>query len=547
MITKFGFTFGLMTALLFSALPVFGDSSALKEMPVQNGGRIKPLDTLASESIRLVYGKTNYEGKDPATLVLTWLLAPRVWAETEFVQLKNRKLKKALNLEDEKDFYSQKDLASNPALESLLQNLKVKQDKEIKLGAFDQALSRLQGQLMRLNAFQSGDILRISPPKDSKTDTWQSINEFSSAHQQKFAEILKKLTAHVAAKESEATAKEVDEAVEAYHAFAFTDSSVKVDDYRSKLKAEVFFNSAHPFRYAWIVYTLALLSIFFFWLWDKKLFLKGFGVFLFLGFLLHLFGFLLRVYISGRAPVSNMYETVLWVPFGTLIFGFIIGKWNKSLLPHVGACVVAVFCLILSDLAPVILDPSIQPLEAVLRSNFWLLVHVLTITISYSAFFLAFILGDFSLFYHLNENKYRKEIPAITTSIYRSLQIGIVLLATGTILGGVWADYSWGRFWGWDPKETWAFIALMGYLALLHARLVGLIKSFGMAAGSVLAFSLVIMAWYGVNFWLGAGLHSYGFGSGGVEYVSIFVMLHIFYVLFVGFYLKLKNSQLKVD
>lgn len=547
MITKFGFTFGLMTALLFSALPVFGDSSALKEMPVQNGGRIKPLDTLASESIRLVYGKTNYEGKDPATLVLTWLLAPRVWAETEFVQLKNRKLKKALNLEDEKDFYSQKDLASNPALESLLQNLKVKQDKEIKLGAFDQALSRLQGQLMRLNAFQSGDILRISPPKDSKTDTWQSINEFSSAHQQKFAEILKKLTAHVAAKESEATAKEVDEAVEAYHAFAFTDSSVKVDDYRSKLKAEVFFNSAHPFRYAWIVYTLALLSIFFFWLWDKKLFLKGFGVFLFLGFLLHLFGFLLRVYISGRAPVSNMYETVLWVPFGTLIFGFIIGKWNKSLLPHVGACVVAVFCLILSDLAPVILDPSIQPLEAVLRSNFWLLVHVLTITISYSAFFLAFILGDFSLFYHLNENKYRKEIPAITTSIYRSLQIGIVLLATGTILGGVWADYSWGRFWGWDPKETWAFIALMGYLALLHARLVGLIKSFGMAAGSVLSFSLVIMAWYGVNFWLGAGLHSYGFGSGGVEYVSIFVMLHIFYVLFVGFYLKLKNSQLKVD
>jgi len=539
----------LFFALMFVSFPVLASSSALKELPVQNGGRIKPLDTLASESIRLIYGKTNYQGKDPSTLVLTWLLAPRVWSETEFVQVKNSKLKKALNLEVKKDFYSQQELAANPALESLLQNLKVKQDKEIKLGAFDQALSRLQGQLFRLNAFQSGDILRIAPPKNEggKDATWQSINDFSVEHQQKFAEILKALTAHVAAEESKESSVKVDGAVEEFQKFTFGKSKIKVEDFKTKLRAEVFFNSAHPFRYAWIVYTLALLSIFFFWLWGKKVFLKGFGVFLFLGFLLHLFGFLIRVYISGRAPVSNMYETVLWVPFGTILFGYIIGKWNKSLLPHVGACVVAVFCLILSDLAPVILDPSIQPLEAVLRSNFWLLVHVLTITISYSAFFLAFILGDFSLFYHLNENKYRKEIAAITTSIYRSLQIGIVLLAAGTILGGVWADYSWGRFWGWDPKETWAFIALMGYLALLHARLVGLIKSFGMAAGSVLSFSLVIMAWYGVNFWLGAGLHSYGFGSGGVEYVSVFVMLHIFYVLFVGFYLKLKNSQLKVD
>lgn len=541
----------LLSFVLFSSAVVF--ASSLKELPVQNGGRIKPFDTLASESIRLVYGKTNYQKKDPSTLVLTWLLAPKVWSETEFVQLKNRGLKKALNLEVKKDYFSQKTLAANPALESLLQNLQVKQSKEIKLNAFDQALSRLQGQLLRLNAFQTGDILRIAPPvkkekieegdggidKDSK---WLSINEFSAEHQQKFAGILKELTAHVAAQESKESLEVLNQAVDKYKDFAFADDKDLLDSVSLKMKAEVFFNSFHPFRYAWIAYLLALIFIFCFWIWKKDVFIRLFGSFMFLGFSLHLFGFLIRVYISGRAPVSNMYETVLWVPFGTILFGYLIGKWNKSLLPYVGSGLVALFCLILSDLAPVILDPSIQPLEAVLRSNFWLLVHVLTITISYSAFFLAFILGDFSLFYHLNENKYRKEISEITTSIYRSLQIGIVLLAAGTILGGVWADYSWGRFWGWDPKETWAFIALMGYLALLHARLVGLIKSFGMAAGAVLSFSLVIMAWYGVNFWLGAGLHSYGFGSGGVEYVSVFVMLHIFYVLFVGAYIKLKKT-----
>lgn len=113
------------------------------------------------------------------------------------------------------------------------------------------------------------------------------------------------------------------------------------------------------------------------------------------------------------------------------------------------------------------------------------------------------------------------------------IQVGVCLLAAGTILGGVWADYSWGRFWGWDPKETWAFIALLGYLAILHGRLVGWLRNYGLAATSVIAFSLVIMAWYGVNFVLGAGLHTYGFGAGGVEYVAAFVAIHMIYVAFV--------------
>jgi ABC-type transport system involved in cytochrome c biogenesis permease subunit len=113
------------------------------------------------------------------------------------------------------------------------------------------------------------------------------------------------------------------------------------------------------------------------------------------------------------------------------------------------------------------------------------------------------------------------------------MQIGVALLAPGIILGGIWADYSWGRFWGWDPKETWALIALLGYTAVLHGRLAGWLKDFGTIVTSVVSFSLVIMAWYGVNFVLGAGLHSYGFGAGGVEYVSAFVAAHLLFTLFV--------------
>jgi ABC-type transport system involved in cytochrome c biogenesis permease subunit len=108
---------------------------------------------------------------------------------------------------------------------------------------------------------------------------------------------------------------------------------------------------------------------------------------------------------------------------------------------------------------------------------------------------------------------------------YKTIQAGVILLSAGIILGGVWADYSWGRFWGWDPKEVWALVALLGYLAVLHARYGGIVGHRGLAVLSVLCFSLVVMAWYGVNFVLGAGLHSYGFGGGGQGYVysAVFV------------------------
>ncbi len=111
--------------------------------------------------------------------------------------------------------------------------------------------------------------------------------------------------------------------------------------------------------------------------------------------------------------------------------------------------------------------------------------------------------------------------------MYRAIQVGVVLLGAGIILGGIWADYSWGRFWGWDPKETWALIADLGFLTILHGRFVGWITPFTLLAWSPLAYLLVIMAWYGVNFILAAGLHSYGFSSGGATLVAIFVTVQI--------------------
>src|SRR5690606_14365338 len=144
-----------------------------------------------------------------------------------------------------------------------------------------------------------------------------------------------------------------------------------------------------------------------------------------------------------------------------------------------------------------------------LQSNFWLATHVLIITLGYAAFLLALAVAHIALGKVILGGK---PSAAIYNYIYRALQIGVLLLAVGTILGAVWANYSWGRFWDWDPKETWALIALLAYLFLLHGRIAGLWGGFGLAVGSVLGFLTVVMAWYGVNFVLGVGLHSYGFG-----------------------------------
>ncbi|MCB0414040.1 MAG: cytochrome c biogenesis protein CcsA, partial [Bdellovibrionales bacterium] len=266
---------------------------------------------------------------------------------------------------------------------------------------------------------------------------------------------------------------------------------------------------------------------------SKKVYWGSWGLLL-LAFTFHTLGFLLRIYIVGRPPVSNMYETVVWVPWGAMVFAFIMEIKNKNRIILLMASLSAMLCLILTNVAPTVLDASLHPLEPVLRSTFWLTTHVLMITISYGAFLLAWGLGNLILVLTLlGENKNKKMIKESAKAIYGALKIGAVLLAGGIILGGVWADYSWGRFWGWDPKETWALIALLGYLAILHAKIVGWVRDFGLGVTAVVAFSLVIMAWYGVNFILGAGLHAYGFGTGGVEYVVGATVLELLFALYV--------------
>ncbi|MEO1133572.1 MAG: cytochrome c biogenesis protein CcsA [Cyanobacteria bacterium J06639_1] len=210
------------------------------------------------------------------------------------------------------------------------------------------------------------------------------------------------------------------------------------------------------------------------------------------------------------------------------------------------AAPLAISALILADSLPAVLDASIQPLVPVLRDNFWLSIHVPTITLSYACFALAMGLGHIILGHYLFAPGQTRRLQTLSKLNYSVLQVGVLLLAAGIILGGIWAHFSWGRFWGWDPKETWAAIALLCYLAPLHGRFVGWVDRFGMAVASVVSFNAVLMAWYGVNFVLGQGLHSYGFGTGGSSWIAATVGLDLVFVAVTALRYQRDRSQTSI-
>lgn len=519
-------------SFLFSLERVWASSntSALKYIPVQAEGRVKPYDTLAREALAVIYGKSTYEKKPAYELMFTIMLAPETWGEREIFEIQHSGVKEALRFPKEKRYFSINEIMKSDRLPLLMQDLNARRESKDKLDPYFQALQRLENQIWTFKSITAGQWMALWPPREGSK--WLSLEAAGPSKQEQFMALSKAFlaalpnTSGTEGTKSELQVK-VDEVITAAQA-----ENPALYPTKSIMELEVHYNEINPFRWAWVIYLLAVLIYIVSWVSHRPRYLKAVWAFTILGWLLHSYGFGLRMYLTDRPPVSNMFETVVWVSWGAVFFALLLEKLYKFGVTLLAGPVVAIFCLILTDMAPSILDPTLQPLEPVLRSNFWLTIHVLTITISYSAFFVAFVLGDIGLYYVLRgEELWKNRIKSIASGIYRCFQIGIVLLAAGIILGGIWADYSWGRFWGWDPKETWALIALLGYIAVLHGRINGSVRDFGIIVCGVVTFSLVIMAWYGVNYVLGAGLHSYGFGAGGVEYVSAFIFAHFVYVL----------------
>jgi len=541
-------TGSLFTGLgaLFFSISLLAGPYTYESLPVQESGRVKPLITVAQETLQMIHGKSTYEGKPALHILTTWLLVPEPWMKKEIIKIDHHGLKEALSFDKEKKYFTPEEVAAHPRLNILFSDLQVRTSRKEKLDAYYQAIQRLETQLLTFYGITQGG-LRIFPPKNGgePSDHWQSLRDLDPEVSELFFKILSAYSARFAGSMDKSVAEQnLKLNIEAFTLKAQQEGGDSYPAYE-EMQTEVHYQKLKPFFWTWILYLTAALVFAFSFLGLSRP-LAWTGSILFMGaFALHTYGFILRSIITQRPPVSNMYETVIWAGWGVVLFAAIFSFLRKKTWIALVGASIATLCMLVADFAPVILDGTLQPLEPVLRSNLWLTIHVMTITLSYAAFFLAFGVGDYGVFLYLKDKiKNRQKVRELAQVCYHLIQIGVILLTAGTILGGVWADYSWGRFWGWDPKETWAFIALMGYLAILHARLVGWVKDFGMLAGSIVSFSLVIMAWYGVNFVLGAGLHSYGFGAGGIEYVTGFVALHM---IFVGYAWFVQSAEARLE
>jgi len=511
---------------------------ALRAWQIQEGGRKKPLDTFARESVRSLTGREKFRGFDPIELLLSWLTESKTWEDLPFIEVGFAPLQKQLQLDLTEGRVSPAQLRNNSNFTLFLQGVMTKQQEGSKLSELEKSGLALMQRLTKFGAIASGDAFTLVPRKG---EAWDSLGALARRYPS-----LDSLQADPSPDSKIAAG--VQALLASYHdgdgkmfsqvALLMTDTLNKqgerVGDYASakQISREIHFNQLKPFRWAWVGYSLAFfLLLSSLWLHGVRLYRVGLVV-LAGTFCLHAYGIVLRCLISGRAPVTNMYETVIWVSLGIVFFSLVFEAIYRARYYGVAAAALATLCLILADSAPNILDPAINPLVPVLRNNYWLTVHVLTITLSYAAFALALGVGNVSIGYYLFKPEASEKIKNLNYFLYRSMQVGVVLLAAGTILGGVWANASWGRFWGWDPKEVWALIALLGYLSILHGRYAGWLRGFGLAVGSILAFLLVIMSWYGVNFILGVGLHSYGFSSGGAKFVCGFVGLELLWIIF---------------
>ena len=535
--------FGLVLALLIGLFPLSQFTSpslaSLQSLAVQLDGRKKPLDTVARETVMKIHGATRYHSGDGEVLdeqqaFLALWFNDRDWNQEPFILCSYRPLKQQLGLDLEQNYFSFETLI-NSGVADIITQARQRQRRNQDLSR-DQREALSLGERLDLvwDTVGAEDLPLVPHPSDPK-GKWVGLSEASLYYS---ADQVAPLAAHFerlqqAYRSELSNLSTVGKLADHWHqGLASLSPTVYPPDH--VLQREVFFNHIHFFAKAWRLYAIAfVMMLLALWVPSWELDWAAIGIFT-AGIGLQGAGFLLRMQVAGRPPVTNMYESVVWVGFGIAVLAWLFELQSRSRIYLLAAAPLSILCLVLADRLPAVLDPSIDPLVPVLRDNFWLSIHVPTITLGYASFALAMGLGHVGLGYYLFAPQAQQRIQTLARFNYQVLQVGVLLLTTGIILGGIWAHFSWGRFWGWDPKETWALIALLCYLAPLHGRLVGWIGSFGLTVASVVSFNAVLMAWYGVNFVLGTGLHSYGFSTGSSELiVSTVVGLDLLFVLLV--------------
>ena len=517
-------------------------------------GRTKPLNTISYDIIRKVTGESRFNGLSAMQVFAGYSFDFEHWMNVPLIKVSDSQLKKILGLKT--DYASFSDVVTlgeggSYKLESYANRAYSKPAAQ--RTRFDKAVIKLDERLNICYMMGQGDFLCVFPLRDS-TDHWgtaaEAISKNLSYEDSVFVhDVMPLWIASATGKPRGGKEITTDEYIAALRNYQEENSTYTLPtDF--KVRAEVFYNKAgifeklFPFYFSiGLILVITLIGGIIAGRTRGSVFIDILVVLTATAFLFHTFGLGLRWYISGHSPMSNGYETMIFISWVILLAGFIFGR--KSLLTLAATIVLAGMTLMVGHLS--FMDPEITNLVPVLKS-YWLTLHVSVITGSYGFLALGAILGLIVLTMMLfvnskNQVRIADTIDQLTVINYKTLTLGLYFLTIGTFLGAIWANESWGRYWGWDPKETWSLITIVIYTLVLHSRLIpGMKNIYAFNLLSLVAFSSVLMTFFGVNYYL-SGMHSYA--AGDTPPVPAFVYFAVVVVvgLAVVSFLKYKRQK----
>ncbi len=485
---------------------------------IQDNGRMKPVNTFASELLRKISRKNTYEGLDANQVFVSMLEFPRLWMEAPIMTLKrgNDSIREIIGVSKEAKHFSLMDLIDEEGYNKLGPYIE-EASKTTNKNQFQKDFIKTYENFYLLNQALSGSIFKIFPLPDDYNNRWVSYPELAEVNYKEadsaFARNI--LPYYFETLREARKTKDYNAAEELLDGITNFQKKfgANVMPSESRISTEVLYNKVDIFNrlykyfalFGMVMFVFIIVQIFN----ENKIIntlIKVCKYTIWIFFIMLTLGLIARWYVSGHAPWSDAYESIIYVGWATVLFGLTLGR--KSYLTIASTAFVAAIILWVAHENWI--DPSISNLQPVLDS-YWLMIHVAVIVASYGPFTLGMILG-------------------LTSLLLMALTVGLVMLSIGNFLGGQWANESWGRYWGWDPKETWALISIMIYAFVIHMRIVpGLSGRWGFNFAAVVAYASIMMTYFGVNFYL-SGLHSYASGDAPVTpsfvwYYTAFVLL----------------------
>jgi len=485
-----------------------------------NGGRIKPVNTVCSEFLRKVSRKDNIAGQSASQVVLGMMKNPKLWSNVPMIKVSHEKLKLLIQKEESRVsfrtfFTDEGDYILKDEVERVNSKAPINRSK------YDKDILTVDERINICFTIYNGDIFRFFPLANDSNNTWftSGQNSFFSGKDSLFVTNIMFMYMNALDRAiNDSNWVTCDSVVSYISRFQnIYGNQVMPEDY--KLDLEVMYNKLNIFSNLFMYYFIVgfiFLIVLIVRIFNPNVlfyFVKIIQFLIVLGFLYQTFGLAARWVISGHAPWSNGYESMIYISWATMLSGIIFSRKSKMTL----AATTLVTSLFLMVAHLNWLDPEITNIVPVLNS-YWLMIHVSIITASYGFLALGAVLGLFSLWLIIftsseTKKKLLDTIKELTLINEKSITIGLFMLTIGTFLGGVWANESWGRYWGWDPKETWALVSILVYAFILHMRLIPALSGiyiFNLA--TLIGISSIIMTYFGVNYYL-SGLHSYAAGD----------------------------------